>query len=184
MLMRVLIALAATAALCTSLFPGIVVAEVVESTTSGFLVRNVVVVHASPDSAYRALVGRVGDWWSPAHTFSGNAHNLAIDARPGGCFCEQLPNGGVRHLEVVYADPGRVLRLVGGLGPLQACGVAGSMSFAFAPRGDSTAIEMSYSVGGYCRPSVQALASPVDGVLREQLERLKNLIETGNPVAR
>ncbi len=30
-----------------------------------------------------------------------------------GCFCERLPNqGGVRHMEVVYLDPGKVLAML------------------------------------------------------------------------
>ena len=52
-----------------------------------------------------------------------DAKNLSIDARPGGCFCEKLPNGGgVEHARVVYVAPREVLRLSGALGPLQGVG--------------------------------------------------------------
>jgi hypothetical protein len=55
----------------------------------------------------------------PSHTFSGNAHNLSIEEKAMGCFCEKLPDGGgVSHMEVVYFAPGKTLRLSGALGPL------------------------------------------------------------------
>jgi hypothetical protein len=57
------------------------------------------------------------------HTFSGDAHNLSIDDKATGCFCEKLASGGgVRHMEVVCADPGKKLVLSGALGPLQGGG--------------------------------------------------------------
>jgi hypothetical protein len=130
-------------------------------------------------------------WWgiSPIggirHTFSGDAGNLSIDARPGGCFCEALPNGGgVRHLEVVYVASGKTLRMSGGLGPLQAAGVAGSMTWSCEGAGDSTKVEMVYSVGGYFREGegTAQLAPLVDRVLRGQLMRLKSYVETGRPL--
>ena len=92
-------------------------AAVVDATAGGFTVRHVVDVAAPAWSAYQTVTDRVGVWWDPQHTFSGRSTNLTIDAHPGGCFCEQLPNGGgVRHMTVIYADSGKVLRLTGGLG--------------------------------------------------------------------
>ena len=44
---------------------------------------------------------------------------------------EKLPDGGfVRHLQIVYYQPGKSLRLTGGLGPLQELGVHGSLVFS------------------------------------------------------
>ncbi|HEX7915316.1 MAG TPA: hypothetical protein VF497_06160, partial [Rudaea sp.] len=75
---------------------------------------------AAPDRAYAAITG-VARWWDSNHTYSGNASNLSLDARAGGCWCEQLADGGsVQHMTVLTAMPGRMLRLSGGLGPLQA----------------------------------------------------------------
>ena len=34
---------------------------------------------------YDALVGQIGSWWNPEHTYSHDAKNLSIDPRPGGC---------------------------------------------------------------------------------------------------
>ena len=85
-------------------------------------------IQASPENVYAALTGKVGSWWNPEHTYSHDSRNLSIDARPGGCFCEKLDNGGgVEHMKVVLAWPGRMLRMTGALGPLQGSGLAGSM---------------------------------------------------------
>ena len=63
-------------------------------TPNGFLVKFEVSVNAPAAKVYDALVGQIGSWWDPEHTYSDDAKNLSIDARPGGCFCEKLPNGG------------------------------------------------------------------------------------------
>src|SRR5262245_51920379 len=57
-------------------------------TQNGFLVKFEVNVNAPAAKVYDALVGQVGSWWNPEHTYSHDAKNLSIDARPGGCFCE------------------------------------------------------------------------------------------------
>jgi hypothetical protein len=155
--------------------------EVMSSSASGFLVRNIVKVHAVPDSVYRAFVSHVDRWWDPEHTYSGDSGNLSLDPRPGGCFCETLPDGGgVRHLEVVFVSPGRTLRMTGALGPLQGSGLAGSMTFGFQADGDSTIADLTYSVGGYYG-DLQQITPVVDSVLRSQLLRLKSYVETGKP---
>jgi hypothetical protein len=157
-------------------------ATVVDSTQAGFLVRSEAVVHAAPDSVYRALTGRIGAWWDPEHTFSGDSRNLSLDATPGGCFCESLPEGGgVRHLTVVFASPGRMLRLAGGLGPLQGSGVAGSLTWSLTPAQDGTKVGLDYSVGGYFPGGLPGVAPAVDTVLGGQLSRLKRFVETGRP---
>lgn len=158
-------------------------AEVTDLNASGFVSKHETTVNASAGEAYKAFVG-IAQWWNPAHTYSGDAANLTIDARPGGCFCERLPDGGgVQHLAVVYVAPGKALRLVGGLGPLQGSGVAGSMTWSFTPAASGTRIGLSYSVGGYFQGGFDKIAPAVDGVLGEQITRLKALIETGKPAA-
>jgi hypothetical protein len=156
-------------------------ATVVDAAAGGFTVRQTVEVSASAAAAYRTLVDRAGEWWQSDHTFSGSAANLSIDARPGGCFCEKLPGGGgVRHLTVVYADAGKLLRLTGGLGPLQDMAVEGTMTWRFAESRGKTTIEMIYKVGGYAPGGFAALAPVVDMVLSTQVGRLKLLIDIGH----
>ncbi|WP_229751085.1 hypothetical protein [Undibacterium terreum] len=161
-------------------------AEVADLTPSGFLIRHEIVVDQTPEQAYKTLVN-IGGWWNPAHTYSGNARNMSIDAKPGGCFCEQLPNGGVQHLAVVFAKPGQLLRMAGALGPLQGSGVAGSMSWQISanpgatPDKPSSKLVMTYSVGGYMQGGFEKIAPAVNGVLGEQVGRLKNFANTGKP---
>ncbi len=142
-------------------------------------------VQAAPADVYRKIVGNVGDWWNPQHTFSGNAQNLTIDAKPQGCFCEKLPNqGSVRHMEVVRLEPGARLVLAGGLGPLQSLAVSGSMTFQLTAAEGGTRLEVTYVVGGYAQGGLTTWAKPVDGVLTEQLTRLKHFVEKGRPEAK
>jgi len=151
-------------------------------TPNGFLVKFEVSVNAQAAKVYDALVGQIGAWWNPEHTYSGGAKNLSIDARPGGCFCEKLPNGGgVEHLRVVYVAPQEVLRLSGGLGPLQASGVAGSMIWKLTGDGDHTRVQLSYSVGGFIGGGFDKIAPAVESMLGDQLNRLKLFVETAKP---
>lgn len=170
--MRVLFAAAlATAPVATH-------AEVTDQSAAGFQIRHVVEIDAPPAKA-RSAVQDIGRWWSSDHTYSGDAANLSIDA--AGCFCEKLPGGSVRHMSVVYSDPG-ALKMFGGLGPLQTTGAAGHLSFQFAKAADKTVFTLSYDVGGYAKGGLaQTWAKPVDAVLGQQVSRFKKYVETGKP---
>lgn len=164
------------------LFPVTSNAEVTTATPAGFLVKRELAV-AGPSAKVFATLTEVGRWWNPEHTYSGDAHNLTIDLKAGGCFCERLANGGsVRHLEVAFYEPGRMLRMTGALGPLQADGLTGSLTLSVRETAPgNSVIAMSYSVGGFMADGVNKMAGPVDFMLGEQLTRLKSLIETGDP---
>jgi len=153
-----------------------------EIVPNGFLVKLNVSINAPAVKVYEALVEQVGSWWNPEHTYSHDAKNLSIDARPGGCFCEKLPNGGgIEHLRVVYVAPPQVVRFSGALGPLQASGVAGSMTWKLTGADDSTRLDLSYSVGGFIPGGFEKIAPAVEAMLREQFDRLKLFVETGKP---
>jgi len=159
-------------------------AEVADSAANGFTVKIAMNIRAAPGDVYRRLI-RVGDWWSSAHTYSGDAHNLSIEERAMGCFCEKLPDqGSVRHMDVVLVMPGKRLRLSGGLGPLQGIGAAGSMTFALSPAEGGTKLEMTYAVAGYLPEGLNSWAPQIDSVLAEQVTCLKNYIETGDPAGK
>ena len=158
-------------------------ASVVSATTSGLALRETVHVMASPDKAYAALI-QPSRWWSSEHTFSGSASNMSLDAKAGGCWCEALPGGGsVLHLTVVYAVPGKVLRLRGALGPFQGLAVDGAMTWSLSSAGGGTDIVLIYNLGGSVDGGFQGLAPKVDAVLAEQAARLKQFIDTGSPEA-
>jgi uncharacterized protein YndB with AHSA1/START domain len=171
--------LAATALL--ALLPGFT-QSAPQITPTGFLVKLDANINAPAAKVYDALVGQIASWWNPEHTYSHDAKNLSIDARPGGCFCEKLPNGGgIEHLRVVYVAPPQIVRFSGALGPLQASGVAGSMTWKLTAGPDNTRLELSYSVGGFIQGGFEKIAPAVEAMLREQVDRLKMFVETGKP---
>ena len=151
-------------------------------TPNGFLVKFNVSINAPAAKVYDAMVKQVGSWWNPDHTYSHDAKNLSIDPRPEGCFCEKLPDGGgIEHLRVVYVAPPQMIRFSGALGPLQASGVAGSMTWKLTGAADSTRLDFSYSVGGFISGGFEKIAPAVEAMLREQVDRLKLFVETGRP---
>jgi uncharacterized protein YndB with AHSA1/START domain len=158
-------------------------AAAAEVSTNGFVVRHERTVAAPAPKVYESLVDHVGSWWHPQHTYSGDARNLSIEARPGGCFCERLPDGGVEHLRVVHVRRHQLLRLSGGLGPLQGFGLAGAMTWRLSQADGGTKLELVYNVGGAMSGGFEAVAPAVERVLGEQVDRLKRFVETGSPDA-
>lgn len=156
-------------------------AEVVSADSGGFQIRAVETIAAPPEKVYAAL-GEIDKWWHPQHTWSGSAANLHLSLQAGGCFCENLENGGsVQHMVVVYAAPGKEVRLSGGLGPLQREAAVGSLVFLLSAKGTATEVAQTYTVGGYTKGGWAAWAPTVDAVQSEQLGRLKRYVETGKP---
>jgi uncharacterized protein YndB with AHSA1/START domain len=156
-------------------------ADVVNADSGGFQVKTVLTIAAPPAKVYAALL-KIGKWWSSEHTWSGNAANLSLSAKPGGCFCEKLEDGGgVQHMTVVYAAPGRELRLNGALGPLQTEAAIGNLLLSLNPKDQGTELSAVYSVAGYTKGGWVAWAPDVDAVLGEQFARLKSYAETGKP---
>ena len=163
---------------CALLLAACADAAVVDSSASGFTVKITIPIQAPPATVYQKFVKNVGEWWNPAHTFSGSAKNLSIEERAMGCFCEKLADGGaVRHMEVVNLMPGKAIVLSGAMGPLQALAAVGTMRITFTPDGGGTKFEATYSVAGYLAAGMNAFAGPVDGVLGEQFGRLKKYVE-------
>lgn len=158
-------------------------ADLTDSSPSGFTIKVTVTIHATPAEVYRKLID-IGSWWESAHTFSHDAHNLSIEEKPMGCFCEKLPNGGfVRHMEIIYAEPGKILRMSGPIGPLQAFAVTGIATFTLAPAPEGTILQLTYPIGGYAPQGLTGIAPVADMVLTTQINRLKRFVETGNPAS-
>jgi hypothetical protein len=80
-------------------------------------------------------------------------------------------------MEVVNAMPGKALVMLGGLGPLQSLATAGSLTVAFSAAEGGTKLEATYAVNGYVAGGMAKWAAPVDGVIGEQMTRLRNFIE-------
>lgn len=154
-----------------SLIAGPASAEIANRTENGFTLTYERRVTASADAVFAAL-GRPADWWSDVHTYSGAAANITIDLRPGGCWCEALPGGGVKHAEAVLVWPEqRMVRFDAPFGPLQSIGADAvlTMSWADAEGGAARTLKWTFAVSG---PGAGAMAEPVDTVMTEQFGRL------------
>jgi uncharacterized protein YndB with AHSA1/START domain len=158
-------------------------AEVAAASASGFIIRHELGIAATPAQVH-ARFFELARWWNGAHTYSGSAANLSLRQEPGACWCERLKDGGfVRHMSLEYSAPGSLIRLSGGLGPLQSLGANGVLTLQLAAEAGGTRARLSYVVSGF-QPGegLLPLAAPVDGVLKEQFERLKRYVETGAPL--
>jgi hypothetical protein len=88
------------------------------------------------------------------------------------------------HMLVVHAHPGTLLRLTGGLGPLQGMGAGGSMDFALsgvaAGEEEHTQLSYRYVVNGLPNSGIGELADAVDQVQLGQLRRLQRFLSSVN----
>jgi len=149
-------------------------AEVVSASPNGFEVRHTVNLVAKPEVTFSAFAN-VGAWWNAEHTYSGEAKNLSLDLRPGGCFCERIPKGGggVEHLRVAYVDPGKRVVLTGPLGPLLYEAVTGVMDVQVKSTAAGSQLTLDYRASGFANGGAERLAPIVDQVLAEQMKRLR-----------
>ena len=79
----------------------------------------------------------VGSWWSDKHRYSGESR---------GAHARR------------FSRPNEVLRMGGALGPLQAHGVAGAMTWRLSPTANGTKVDLTYSVGGFMAGGFEAIA--------------------------
>ncbi len=157
-------------------------AAVKDSSPTGFTVENSEVVPVDADTAWKALVGDVDRWWPKDHTWWGKASKLSIDARAGGCFCEIAGSQQAQHLVVSFVDPGKTLRMLGGLGPLQGMGIGGALEFRLAAaEGGGTRITLYYRAGGYSPDDLGKFAPVVDQVQGLQLRGLADYLRKQAP---
>lgn len=165
-------------------------AEVKSASETGFNIIHIATVDATPEEIWKRLLAPK-DYWNKAHSWSGSSAGFYIDAQANGCFCElfQEPDangklktvGSVEHMRVIFAQPGKVLRMQGALGPLQSEAVIGTLTVAIDSNknGVGTKVSFSYVVGGYMRYKVSEIAPAVDKVLGEQF---KNMLSPFTPV--
>jgi uncharacterized protein YndB with AHSA1/START domain len=157
-------------------------ADVLHAEAAGFVVRHERTMLAPPETAWRMLVGHVGEWWHPDHTYAGSAANLYIEERALGCFCERIgADDVVVHMTVTMLREDALLRLTGGLGPLGLMGVDGNLTISLLPQEESTALALEYRVGGYDPDGLDQIAPAVDYVLGEQMDRFVRFVESGSP---
>lgn len=153
-------------------------AEVVQSSATMFEIKQTVTADAPIQQTWDALKAPQR-WWNGDHTYSGKSENLYLDAQATGCFCERLDGkGSIEHLRITYIQPPRMIRFAGGLGPLQAEAVAGTLTIQLDQDGAAaTKVTLTYLVSGHIRAGAEALAPKVDEVLAQQLIGLKSAAE-------
>ncbi|HYC68136.1 ATPase [Brevundimonas sp.] len=163
--------LAALSAASLASLAGPAAAEVASRSENAFRLTFERPVTASPE-AILAAAGRPAAWWSDAHTYSGSAANITVDLQPGGCWCEALPGGGVKHAETVLVWPGeRMVMFEAPFGPLRGIGADAvlTMSWADPEGGAARTLKWTFVVNG---PGAGAMADVIDGVTAEQFGRL------------
>jgi hypothetical protein len=157
-------------------------AEVKEAAGDHFVVRGSVDTNADARATWLSLISP-SRWWDKAHTWSGDAANLTLTPQGGGCFCERIPEdnsngqiglaGSAQHMVVLQAEPMAVLRMRGGLGPLQSEPAEGVLTITLKRLdGGGTRVAWEYVVAGYMRYETPVIAKAVDGVLGQQFGRL------------
>lgn len=151
-------------------------AELLDQSSAGFTIQNSQTVAAPPMRVWHALVNDVGQWWPADHTWFGDASKLKIEPRAGGCFCEIDGSRQASHMRVAYVEPGKLLRMLGGLGPLQGMGLDGALEWRLEAVEGGTRITLWNRVGGYSPDDLSAFAKVVDAVQTQQLAGLANFL--------
>ncbi len=148
-------------------------AEVKESAPDALVIQIKAEIPLDRAASWTRLLN-VGSWWSDAHTYSGKAASMSIDAVAGGCWCELWAGGEVEHGRVIYLSPQQALRLSSALGPLQEMGVASVMTFTLSDGSapDRTAVTLDMKVSGSSLSGLDKIGPAVDQVLSEQVMRL------------
>lgn len=157
--------------------PSLANAEVIDSGDNGFVLRDTALLDADAIDIWLALI-KPGNWWTDTHTWTGDSRNLSLTPQAGGCFCERIPEdieadritleGSVEHMRVIQAYPERVLRMRGGLGPLQSEPATGVLTIVISEVAEGVRVVWEYVVGGYMRYKSPIIAPAIDNVMKEQ----------------
>ncbi|MFC3092879.1 SRPBCC family protein [Alteromonas sediminis] len=149
----------------------------------GFVVKNEVETHADPHLVWQALVNDVDRWWPKDHSWWGKEGTFSIEPNAGGCFCESAPNNrSAEHMRITFVEPNKLLRMTGGLGPLQSMGMYGALDWTFSREDDKTTITLTYTVQGFNAEGFEKLAPVVAKVQGQQLQGLKTFVENTPPM--
>jgi uncharacterized protein YndB with AHSA1/START domain len=150
-----------------ALLPGLAGAEIKQASPDGVIFEHRFELSAAPADAWAVLV-HPERYWPNDHTWSGNAANMSLKPEAGGCFCEQWDGGSAEHGRVVMAMPGKLLRFRGSLGPFQEMAVTGIMTVTLTATATGTTAVVTYRISGDASHKLDAFASVVDGVVRQQ----------------
>lgn len=145
-------------------------AEVTSVSEGGFISENVVEIPVAPDAVWTHLVNDVDSWWPKDHSWWEGT--FSIDPVAGGCFCENAGSRSAEHMRISLVDTGKLLRMTGGLGPLQGLGLYGALDWLLEKTATGTKITLTYRVHGYLPGGYEKLAPIVASVQKIQLQGL------------
>jgi len=80
-------------------------AAVKDANEQGFHLEITQAIEAPAEIAFEHFTNDIGSWWLSSHTWFGDAKNLSIDTKAGGCFCEI--NGAQQNFSI---PPARIVR--------------------------------------------------------------------------
>ena len=161
MKVQILLAVIATTSMLKS--------EVISSDENAFHLKITQEVSATPSDAYTQFLN-VGEWWSSEHTWFGDAKNMTIEPKAGGCFCERANGNEVMHMQVSAVFVDKEIVMLGGLGPLQKMGITGVMTWRFEMlESGKTQITNEYRVIGHGQDDMPGFAEIVNKVQTLQL---------------
>ena len=146
-------------------------ADVLAASPGHYTLRHEAVSPLAPDAVWNRLV-HPETWWSPAHSYSGDAANLSLDLRAGGLWKEEWDGGSVAHGAVLYINPGTQLRLDAPFGPLQSMAVNVVWTITILPEGTGSKVIFDEVANGSDASNLDRIAGVVDGVKAEAMRRL------------
>jgi len=154
--------------------------EVIFVAETGFIIQNKIQVNSNKEETWNVFTRQVQQWWPSDHTWWGDAGILTIDTHAGGCFCEKSGKKSAEHMQVSYVDPNNIMRMTGGLGPLQGMGMFGALEWSFNTNKHGTEVTMTYKVNGISPEGFTELAPIVDRVQAIQLNGLEDFVRANN----
>lgn len=123
--------LAAALAAGTCLLFSAASADIVDQSTDGFALHWDAPVMQSPEDLWTRII-TPSAWWSSDHTYSGDAANLTLEAKAGGCWCETWDGGEVEHGRVLAIQPGKQIVIAAPFGPMQSMAVTAVMTISIS----------------------------------------------------
>lgn len=144
----------------------------------GFVVENQITTRKSAEQVRNALIHHIDEWWPKDHSWWGAQGKFYIEPRAGGCFCEISDDKSAEHMHIAFVEPQTLLRMTGGLGPLQGMGMYGALDWRFEQHDKLTKVVLTYTVNGAHPDGFASLAPIVAQVQGQQLMGLKTFVES------
>lgn len=150
-----------------ALVPTAGTSEVLRSAPDAMVIEHRFHISVTPVMAWEVLI-HPERYWPDDHTWSGQASNMSLSPEAGGCFCERWQGGSAEHGRIIMAQPGRLLRFRGSLGPFQEMAVSGVLTVRLSAVEDGTEAVVTYRLSGDASHALDTSATVVDRVIGEQ----------------